>query len=321
MSTVAAQSDLPAELPLEPKRKRRDRHAGITPRVFESSVGASIALASFAARGMKRFAGRRGHEAGQAEPGRQAGARAAVRVAAAAAAAAAAVAARGRRRDQDQQQREPARARARPCSTRSSASSPRPAGIRSTARRAKASWPRRSPAIHKAKPENVVLGAGSQEILKSSIRAFTSPFRPLVTAAPTFENCTGLARRMGHPVYEVKVDSQFRLDLEGMLTGRPRRGPGVPEQPEQPDGDRARREDRDRLRRARPPDLAGHGHPDRRGVSRIRHRSRNTRRRFRWRWRRRTSSSRARSRRRTAWPACASATRSANSTRSSRSRA
>jgi histidinol-phosphate aminotransferase len=71
--------------------------------------------------------------------------------------------------------------------------------------------------LHKTKPENVVLGAGSQEILKTCIRAFTSPFRPLVTAAPTFENCTGLARRMGHPVHEVKVDSQFRLDLEGML--------------------------------------------------------------------------------------------------------
>ena len=73
-------------------------------------------------------------------------------------------------------------------------------------------------ALHKAKPENVVLGAGSQEILRSAIRAFTSPFRPLVTAAPTFENCTGMARRLGHPVHEVKVDSQLRLDLEGMLT-------------------------------------------------------------------------------------------------------
>ena len=61
-------------------------------------------------------------------------------------------------------------------------------------------------ALYKAKPENIVLGAGSQEILKSAIRAFTSPFRPLVTAAPTFENCTQIARRLGHPVYEVKVD-------------------------------------------------------------------------------------------------------------------
>src|SRR5262245_1042650 len=73
-------------------------------------------------------------------------------------------------------------------------------------------------ALNKAKPENVVMGAGSQEILKSAVRAFTSPFRPLVTAAPTFENCTGLCRRLGHPVYEVKVDSQFRLNLEEMLS-------------------------------------------------------------------------------------------------------
>ncbi len=73
-------------------------------------------------------------------------------------------------------------------------------------------------AIHKAKTENVVLGGGSQEILKSAIRMFTSPFRPLVTGAPTFENCTGQARKMGHPVYEVKVDSQFKINLEDMLT-------------------------------------------------------------------------------------------------------
>lgn len=73
-------------------------------------------------------------------------------------------------------------------------------------------------ALHKTKPENVVLGGGSQEILKSAMRAFTSPFRPLVTGAPTFENCTGLARRMGHPAYECKVDSQFKINLEEMLT-------------------------------------------------------------------------------------------------------
>ena len=72
--------------------------------------------------------------------------------------------------------------------------------------------------VNKAKPENITIGAGSQEILKSAMRAFTSPYRHLVTALPTFENCTGIARRMNTPYYEVKVDSQFRLDLEGMLT-------------------------------------------------------------------------------------------------------
>ncbi len=69
-----------------------------------------------------------------------------------------------------------------------------------------------------AKPENVVLGAGSQEILKSAVRAFTSPARALVTASPSFENCPGFARKLGHPVVDVKVDAAFRLDLDAMAT-------------------------------------------------------------------------------------------------------
>jgi histidinol-phosphate aminotransferase len=67
------------------------------------------------------------------------------------------------------------------------------------------------------KPENIVLGAGSQEILKSAVRAFTTPERGLVTASPSFENCPGIARRLEHPVTEIKVDSGFRLDLEPMI--------------------------------------------------------------------------------------------------------
>src|SRR5437660_8393888 len=71
-------------------------------------------------------------------------------------------------------------------------------------------------AKYKAKPENIVLGAGSTEILKSAMRAFTSPTRSLVTASPTFENCTNLAKQFKHPFTEVKVDSNFRLDVEPM---------------------------------------------------------------------------------------------------------
>ena len=70
---------------------------------------------------------------------------------------------------------------------------------------------------NKVKAENIVLGAGSQEILKSAVRAFVTPYRALVTAAPTFENCTQFARRQKFPVTEIKVDSQFRLDVESMI--------------------------------------------------------------------------------------------------------
>ncbi len=69
---------------------------------------------------------------------------------------------------------------------------------------------------YNAKPENVVLGAGSQELLKNAVRAFTSPKRALVTASPTFENCTGVAKQLKHALVEVKVDSGLKLDVDGM---------------------------------------------------------------------------------------------------------
>lgn len=77
----------------------------------------------------------------------------------------------------------------------------------------------------KVKPENIVLGAGSQEILKSAVRAFTTPARGLVTGSPSFENCPGTARRLGHPVTEIKVDSAFRLDIDAMVAAS--RGAGL----------------------------------------------------------------------------------------------
>jgi histidinol-phosphate aminotransferase len=70
----------------------------------------------------------------------------------------------------------------------------------------------------KVKPENVVIGGGSQELLKNAVRAFTSPTRALVTGSPSFENCPGVAKKLGHPIAEVKVDSTFRLDLEQMIS-------------------------------------------------------------------------------------------------------
>ena len=70
---------------------------------------------------------------------------------------------------------------------------------------------------YRIKPEHVVLGGGSQEILKNAVRAFTTPSRGLVTGAPSFENCPGVAKKLGHPIAEIKVDSMFRLDLESMI--------------------------------------------------------------------------------------------------------
>jgi histidinol-phosphate aminotransferase len=76
----------------------------------------------------------------------------------------------------------------------------------------------------KVKPENVVLGAGSQEILRSAVRAATGPNLALVTAAPTFENPTSMAKKLKHPVKEIPVDSAFKLDVDKMIAASPGAG-------------------------------------------------------------------------------------------------
>jgi histidinol-phosphate aminotransferase len=68
-----------------------------------------------------------------------------------------------------------------------------------------------------AKPDNVVMGAGSQEILRNAVLEFTSPALALTTAAPTFENCTNLAKQLGHPVRDIPLDASLRLDIEPMI--------------------------------------------------------------------------------------------------------
>ena len=47
-----------------------------------------------------------------------------------------------------------------------------------------------------ARPENIVLGAGSGEILRSTVRAFTSKSRHLVTAAPSYGSPVNTAQRI-----------------------------------------------------------------------------------------------------------------------------
>jgi histidinol-phosphate aminotransferase len=79
-------------------------------------------------------------------------------------------------------------------------------------------------AHHKVKPENVTLGAGSQEILRNAVRAFTNDVEGLVTATATFENPTSIARRLGRSVKEVPLDAALRLDAAGMLAAVPGAG-------------------------------------------------------------------------------------------------
>jgi histidinol-phosphate aminotransferase len=71
--------------------------------------------------------------------------------------------------------------------------------------------------LNNGKRENVVLGVGSQEILRNAVRVFMSPTKHLAQAVPTFENCGGIARQLGYPVKNAPVDAKMKTDLAAIL--------------------------------------------------------------------------------------------------------
>ena len=64
------------------------------------------------------------------------------------------------------------------------------------------------------KPENVVLGCGSTQILRSATHLFTAKDKPLVGTIPTYEECAGYAEIIGHPVRSIALDPDFKIDLD-----------------------------------------------------------------------------------------------------------
>jgi histidinol-phosphate aminotransferase len=71
--------------------------------------------------------------------------------------------------------------------------------------------------LNSGKRENVVLGVGSQEILRNAMRVFTSPTKFLAEAWPTFETCSGVARQLGVPVKNSALDAELKTDLSALV--------------------------------------------------------------------------------------------------------
>jgi len=69
---------------------------------------------------------------------------------------------------------------------------------------------------HDVPKDNVLIASGSGELLRVAIPAFTGPTRALAVPVPTFETCTGVARKLNYPVRELPVDKALRLDLAGL---------------------------------------------------------------------------------------------------------
>jgi histidinol-phosphate aminotransferase len=60
----------------------------------------------------------------------------------------------------------------------------------------------------------VVLGAGSSEVLHTAVDVFTSPTRPLISVTPAYEGPIELARALGRPVVLTKLREDYTADLK-----------------------------------------------------------------------------------------------------------
>lgn len=72
---------------------------------------------------------------------------------------------------------------------------------------------------------NVVLAAGSSELLQNAPHAFTGPGKHLVTASPSYRQPQGVAEYVGAEVRAIPVDAGGYLDLDGMAEAA--RGAGM----------------------------------------------------------------------------------------------
>ena len=72
-------------------------------------------------------------------------------------------------------------------------------------------------AFHKVKPEQVLLGCGSTEILRMAALAFLGNGKQLIQSSPTFEAIEHYARAAGSEVISVRLTPAFAHDLDGML--------------------------------------------------------------------------------------------------------
>jgi hypothetical protein len=70
---------------------------------------------------------------------------------------------------------------------------------------------------HSIKPQQLVLGCGSGEILSITASAFLGPGKKLITAVPTFESIGHCAKTLGAEVIEIPLTKNYSHDMTAML--------------------------------------------------------------------------------------------------------
>ena len=73
--------------------------------------------------------------------------------------------------------------------------------------------------------ENLTLGCGSTQILRTATHVYTARTKALVGTIPTYDECAGYAAMLGHPVRAVSLNRDFQMDLDRMANAA--RGAGL----------------------------------------------------------------------------------------------
>lgn len=76
------------------------------------------------------------------------------------------------------------------------------------------------------RPEQVMMGSGSSEILNTAVVAYTHARQPVITCVPVFELPVEIATAMGHPVVTVPLTKEFAFDVERLAAEAKKAGGG-----------------------------------------------------------------------------------------------
>lgn len=86
---------------------------------------------------------------------------------------------------------------------------------------------RRLAASEDLAPENVLVGAGSSEVLHAAVDAFTSDTRPLIAPVPTYEGPLDLVRSMKRQVVRVSLSPSYAADVKKLVAAADKAGGGL----------------------------------------------------------------------------------------------
>lgn len=82
-------------------------------------------------------------------------------------------------------------------------------------------------ATEKLEANQVLIGAGSTEVLHDAVDVFTSPTRPFITCWPTFEAGPELAAVEGHKVVKLPLSASYASDVKKLVAEADKAGGGM----------------------------------------------------------------------------------------------